>query len=71
MPIVSKIMSGLSNDHIVFRDEGWTSWPDWLGSDVLGPQDRKKLFWSFEKARAFDTSDTAATHQRLILKKSN
>ena len=37
----------------VYRDDGWISWPDWLGSDVLGPQDRKKLFWDFEKARAF------------------
>ena len=34
-----------------YKDTGWTSWGDWLGTDVIAPQNRSYL--SFEEARDF------------------
>jgi len=37
--------------HWVYRDAGWTSYGDWLGTGRLGSQNR--VFRSYEEARAF------------------
>ena len=40
-----------SNPARNYKDIGWTSWGDWLGTDVIAPQNRSYL--SFEEARDF------------------
>ena len=49
--------SGDKPDHIPanparnYHENGWTSWGDWLGTEVIAPQNRSYL--SFEEARTF------------------
>ena len=40
-----------STPSVIYKDSGWVSWGDWLGTGNLGPQDYN--FLSFEKAREF------------------
>ena len=32
-----------------YKNNGWISWGDWLGTNMIRPKDR--VYWSFEKAR--------------------
>jgi len=34
-----------------YKNKGWKTVGDWLGTDTIAPQ--KRLFWNFKKARAF------------------
>ena len=38
---------------IVYREKGWISWPDFLGSSTFKPSERSKSFWSYKKTRSF------------------
>ena len=38
---------------IVYKNKGWVSWPDFLGSNTFKPSERSKNFWSYKKARSF------------------
>jgi superfamily II DNA or RNA helicase len=40
-----------SNPQIKYKDQGWISWGDWLGSGTIAPKNR--IFRSFEDARKF------------------
>lgn len=40
-----------ANPPSVYKDKGWSSWGDWLGTGRIA--DQYKIFRSFEKARAF------------------
>ncbi|MBX7065617.1 MAG: DEAD/DEAH box helicase family protein [Parachlamydiales bacterium] len=40
-----------SNPALFYRDIGWTSWPDWLGTRTIPPKNR--VYLSFHEARKF------------------
>jgi superfamily II DNA or RNA helicase len=40
-----------SNPNLVYGNDGWAGWGDWLGTDAVADQDRQ--YRSFKKARAF------------------
>ena len=42
-----------SNPNVVYKNEGWKSIGDWLGTGSIASQKKYLLFWSFKKTRAF------------------
>ena len=42
-----------SNPHVVYKNKGWKSIGDWLGTGSIASQKKYLLFWSFKKTRAF------------------
>ena len=37
--------------HVVYVNDGWKNWGDWLGTGNIAPKDRE--YWSYEQARRF------------------
>ena len=42
-----------SNPHVVYKDQGWQSMYDWLGTEITGRGGRKRNFRSYAEARNF------------------
>ncbi len=40
-----------SDPQTYFKNKGWTSWGDWLGTGTVDPQEMSKNFLAFSKAR--------------------